>query len=560
MFKFIVFIVGINLFTKIVIANVWITEVQPFKVSEEEEWFEFLVEDEQLVDIENWKISNGSTQKIIGEVRDSLVYKESERFTGSGSTQDSLIFKPNQKHYFTWNKSPVLLKNTGGTVQILNNNDELLSEFVYPKGKYGTRATYKYAEVFNWDSLKNRIYSLIFRKDYGNNFKHTKGEENQKSPVFAEDTIILISEISMNRDQEKGGDFIEIYFKEGGSKINLKYMEIKYNGTSLYFFEDDFWVSSGQFLTLWVGKNFSGIVKNTAPYEIFSDKKIGLSTGSGTIELILMSDTSYEETEDFICYMDETLSKTEQNRVDKNAENWTGNCIDISKIIPNQSIARTSNWRDSNHESDFFDHFNGTPGKINLLKNQKPQAVITVQGSGKIKNTAPFSINLTGENSTDPDGKKDIKTFIWKLEGEIFSEKENPNSFKLEELGEYEVSLEITDFSGETDKVSQIFSVIPTGSATLASQSKGGKALIKELLEGKQKEEERTKDNDFFSDFLENAPDSFWEEMMEPPKQKSSFDPRGDEIEKVVDLKKKKIEKKKKWIAKNIGWAFVEDF
>lgn len=544
---------------KLSVASVWITEVQPFKIDDEEEWFEFLVEDEQQTDISGWKVSNGKTKKIIGDVGDQLIYDSSGLFSGSGSVSGDLVFLPNQQHYFSWKKSPVSLSNAGGTVQVLNNNDEVLSEFVYPKGKYGTRSAYKYSEVFNWDAIKNKIYPLIFRKDFGSNFRHTKGTENQKSPVFAEDAVLLISEVSMDRDTAKGGDFIEIYFKTGPSKINLKYGEIKHNGTSLYFFEDDFWVSPNQFLTLWIGKEFSGIVKNTAPYEIFSDKKEGLSSGSGTIEFILMSDTSYETTEDFVCYVDGELSVTEQNRVDKNAENWEEGCVDISSLIPNQSVARTSGLSDVNKKSDFFSHFNGTPGSKNVLENKKPKAVITVQGSGKTTNTAPFSINLTGENSTDPDGKKDIKTFTWKLDGETFSEEENPKSFKLEELGEYEISLKISDFSGEVDKEFQIFSVVSTGSVTTGSQSKGGKYFIEELLNPSKKKGKKEIENNFFADFLAEAPDSFWEEVQAPPIPISSFDPRGDEIIKTIDSKIKKEEKRKKWIAKNIGWAFVEE-
>ncbi len=556
MFKFFLFFtISVFLSFKIVIARTWITEVQPFKIEEEEEWFEFLVEENNPIDIGGWKISNGKTKKTIKDVRNKLIFNSEELLTGSGSSAGDLIFKENQKHYFSWEKSPVSLSNSGGIVQILNNKEEILSEFIYPKGKYGTRASYKYSEIFNWDFSLNRIYPLIFRKNYGNGFTHTKGYENQKSPVFAEDVVILISEISMNRDKEKGGDFIEIYFKEGPSKINLKYCEIKYNGTSLYFFENDFWVSPKQFLTIWVGKNFSGIVKNTAPYEIFSSKKDGLSAGSGTIELILMSDTSYETTEDFACYMDKKLSKTEQNRVDKNLENWAGSCFDISDIIPNQSIARTSNWHDSNSKSDFFNHFNGTPNMKNILINEEPKAIITIQGSGKIKGKPPFSVNLTGENSLDPDGKKDIKTFTWRLDGEIFSRKENPKLFKLEKVGVYEVSLEITDFSGETDKALQIFSVVSTGGAVKLEQSKKGKEFIKEILSTRKEENHK---KDFFSDFLEKTPDNFWENIQNLPEQKSSFDPRGDEIKKIIDIKKKKQEKRKKWIAKNIAWVFVE--
>lgn len=536
-----------------------ITEVQPFSIGDESEWFEFLVRTgREPIDIAEWKISNGKTEKVIGDFRESLIVpSDIELLSGSGYTQDQIIVGPNQEAYLAWKKSPISLVNSGGIVQVLNEKNEKISEFIYPAGKTGKRKDYAYSEVFNWDGVLQKIYPLMFRENFDGKFIHTKGFSNQSSPTFPEDTQILISEISPDRDTEKGGDFIEIYFRAGPKKINLKYAEVKHNGTTLYFFEEDFWVSPQQFLTIWVGKDFSGITKRTAPYEIYSDKKEGLSGGSGTVEFILFSDTSFEQTEDFVCYMDEKLSQTEQRRVSKNTENWQSDCIDISTLIQNQSIARTASFSDGNSKSDFFSHYNGSPGNPNMLLNNAPVATITVQGSGKTVNTSPFYINLTGEDSTDPDGTKDLKSFIWKINGEIFSEESNPDGFKREELGEYLVELAVTDFSGETDTVSQLFSVVSSGGAPSGASSKSSKALIAELLASFPPKGEKNINDEFFTEFLALAPESFWEEMMVPPIPISSFDLRGKEI---LQITKPVDDRREKWIAKNIGWAFVDEF
>lgn len=537
-------------------VEVQITEIQPFKVGTEAEWFEFSVQSEGVVDLSEWKITNGKTTKSISSVREKLVIPQNLAIlTGSGYSTDSISILPEVATFFTWTKSPVSLKNSGGIVQILDALGTILSEVIYPKGNSGTRKDYKYSEVFNWDNIEKRIYPIIFRNNGNASFSHTKGFGNKYSPSFSSDFKMVISEISPDRDADKGGDFIEFYISQGGEKINLKYLEIKHNGTSLYYFKDDFFVSPGQFLTIWVGKSASGIIKRRSPYEIASSKKEGLSAGSGTVELIVFSDTSYEETIDFVCYQDEILSQTEQKRVDKNTENWKSACIEIKDLISNESMARSNLQLDSDTEGDFFRHFNGTPNGTNIVKNNPPKAVIRVQGSKKTVGNPPFSINLTGEDSTDPDGEKDIASYVWRLNGEIFSSDQNPKLFKVENIGVYTVELTATDHSGSSNVVTQIFEVIPTGGTLSGGSEKGAKEFIENILTSNSKKGKKDQFDNFFTNFIDQAPESFWEELEKPTVVVSSF----DEMRIISNISRKGKTRKEKWINKNIGWAFAED-
>ncbi len=547
------------LFTTVVYAvDVQITEIQPFKVGNEEEWFEFSVQSDEVIDISQWRISNGKTVKSIGAVRDKLVIPEKTTLlTGSGFSADGLFLLPVEKTFFTWIRSPVSLKNTGGSLKILDQLGAVLSSVTYPKGKSGTRKQYAYSEVFNWDPLKERLYPLLFRKDVNPSFKHTKGFPNKKSPSFPADFKIVISEISPDREANKGGDFIELYVVQGDERINLKYLEVKHNGTPLYYFTDDFWVSPGQFLTIWVGKPLTGIVKNTAPYEVYSHKKEGLSAGSGTVELIAFSDTSYEKTVDFVCYKNKKLSQTEQKRVDKNTANWHSECFEIKDLIPNESIARKDLDIDSDTYEDFFRHFNGSPNSQNDMVNHVPKAIITVQGSGKTKGKPPFSVNLTGEQSTDLDGVKDIMQYQWELDDIVFSTQANPKLFKIEDIGLHTVKLTVTDHNGQTSTAQQIFEVIPTGGTSSGGSRKDAKTFIQNILTDSSKVKINPQQDDFFDDFIEQAPETFWASLEKPKEVVSSFDtPKKVTSEVQPNVKKTR---KEQWIDKNIGWVFAED-
>jgi hypothetical protein len=207
--------------------------------------------------------------------------------------------------------------------------------------------------------------------------------------------------------------------------------------------------------------------------------KNGINNSSGTMEVILWSGTSWEKSEDFVCWKKKKLSKTEQKRVLKNTpNNWKGRCISVQNLTKNESIARSEPQTDVNMATDFYRHFHGSPGEKNFIKNHKPHARIKIQ-SGKFRGES--SVNFTGlekdnSASTDGDGAKDLVKFQWKVDGkscgnygedgwewaksrekklpcDIESQKSNPGNiyFNFDQKEKFEVVLRIKDITGALD-------------------------------------------------------------------------------------------------------------
>ncbi len=494
MYRFLLFVL---LFNFTLAQSLQITEIQPHKINEEEEWFEFSVSEIDILDVSGWKISNGSTVKKFSDYAESLLFDSRAELVGE------LTFNLTERALFSWTKSPLNLANDGGIIQILDQNDQILIQSEYPKTKSGTFEGSSWSEV--WNFSETQYFPLIFRGNLDPKYAHTKLLPNAQSPTLSDQTEIRINEISPSNNDI---DFIEVYIKSGPEKINLKYLEIKHNGTSLWKFDTDFFVKPGEYIILNVGTNDYGITQKTNPYTLQSNKKSGLSSGSGTVELILWEGTSFEQTEDFVCWKDETLSQTEAKRVEKNMglNNWSGPCREIQDLIDNESLARTPDSIDSNTQGDFFRHFNGSSGQANLSQNQTPQATIKIQGRGKVRGRAPFFLNVTAQESTDPDGSKDIKSFTWKLNGSIFSEVENPPSYKIEALGNYLLELTIEDYSGASHTAKkEIFVVSDLGSApTGGSTAEFQQFLSDEITKIKSKKLSSAVEENFFDIVLQN--------------------------------------------------------
>jgi len=105
--------------------KVFITEIAPHKVEEEEEWFEFTIESDSVVDITDWKISNGkSSVRMFEDKKDALVLSQGAKniagteidftgsgYSGTGSTrypEDRLLFLPENRAWFFLEKIPYL--------------------------------------------------------------------------------------------------------------------------------------------------------------------------------------------------------------------------------------------------------------------------------------------------------------------------------------------------------------------------------------------------------------------------------------------------------------------
>lgn len=529
-------------------SSVEISEIAPITIGEEKEWFEFFIESDGAVDISDWKLQkNEGTKKRFLDYREGLEFGDGilnlagrsvattgsgfvlsgKSFSGTGSEvlpSDRFILFPenkNEKMWFFWKKPPFSLTDNGATIKILDESGTVLTKATYPKTKSFTKNGQKYAaEIWNLKLSKKEWFPLVF-KTTDPKYLHTKGKLNKESPTFPEEVQILFSEISPDQAAPKK-DFLEIYFRSGPEQINLKYAEIKHNGTPLYFFEEDFWVKPGEFLVLEIGATLSS--KKTAPYKIYSSKLKGLSAGSGTYELILFSGTSWEQTEDFVCYQSGKLSQTETSRVEKNIKHWQGACVEIEGLVQNESVARNINFSDTNRATDFFRHFNGSAGGVNTQKNQSPSAYITVQGTGRTTGIAPFTINLTAEESSDPDGAQDLKSFIWKLNGVVFSVDKNPKAFRIETLGDHLIELEVEDFSGAKNTVTITVSALEKGSTSVNFNKKTLKVFLeKEFYKPhtqKGKTATKTGGSDqalvgFFDDFLIQVDEYILEKLIQ---------------------------------------------
>ncbi|MEM7367698.1 MAG: PKD domain-containing protein [Bacteroidota bacterium] len=86
-----------------------------------------------------------------------------------------------------------------------------------------------------------------------------------------------------------------------------------------------------------------------------------------------------------------------------------------------------------------------------------------------IADTVPFSLQLDGSTSYDPDGGS-IVAYRWWREGSLFFQDSIPPQITIPEAGEYEVVLEVEDDEGQTNSVSQTISAFPPTSASPAPE------------------------------------------------------------------------------------------
>ena len=520
-------------------VNVRITEIQPHAMGEEPEWFEFIIETERsIIDISQWRIDKGDgNEKIFQDHADTIFVGEGFKPSLSEIAIDQSI-----RLYFT--PSPVSLSDSGGTIRVIHDTGEVLEEVTFPDLKSGTRSDVKWSEVWTRDEITDQWGSIVIYEDQRIYYTHSRGDLNESLSTSSEQVQILISEVSPKREDDQGGDFIELYLVSTPSDgANLKYMKVKHNGTTLLFLEEDFWVEEGDFILIkdpLVGNGLQPFLGTPDHYHLVtSQDEKGLSSGSGTVEVILYANTSYEERIDALCWKDETLSQTETTRVEtlREAEQWDGSCYEIRDIIKNESMARNTNYSDTDEQGDFFRHFNGSPGMGNEPQNQPPQAVITVQGTGRTAGTSPFSFNLTGEDSTDQDGEHDIKTYTWTMDGTSFSDRENPLSQRITLVGPHEIKLLIEDYSGATSEAVlniQVYSPSNVG-GEIVIVDKPVKLWVRDLLStGKKKDLSQyipTKggiqevSEDFFDDFLAGLDAQVLENMIASSRERRSAFP-----------------------------------
>lgn len=490
-----------NTFVSAIPTSVKITELAPVAIGEPE-WFEIEVFAETAIDFSDWKIrqgtneipfsvlqlSNGGTSltgKSVNLLETGLVGIEQLNGTDHTFEENTFVwFSDNSKTplRFLGNPSPIGLPDNGGTLEIINSEEEVLTSFLWENTKSGTKEDVSWGEIWNWGEIKYWPW-----RSFENNPTHTRDLKNKPSPAIPEEISLVIDEVAPNRD--KGLDFIEILVKNIPEGKKLPPWKIKHNGTELFVGGGES-VSENNRITLFLSsekisddpiryqnKTYSKDISSQKIWE--SSTKNGLNKTSGTLELNIWTDTSWEKTADFVCWAKDELPETEKNRLESHENEWNGSCFKNENILPNESIARPIQSVDSNEASNFFRHFNGSPQKENLPQNNPPIPKILIQGGKKVYET---SLNLTGMDeqsaTTDPDGMHDILSWSWEIEGKSCGnyatdnwewsatrkelktceeESASPNPaliyFNFQQQETFQAKLTVEDFSGTTESV-----------------------------------------------------------------------------------------------------------
>lgn len=562
--------------------KVEITEIAPTKCGEEEEWLEFEVwVSAKAIDMSNWKFRRGLTEKSFalfmhqidfhsggislseqetGLAADGSVGEEELTGTGNIFTEDEFVYlaeSTDEPLRFSILPSPIGLPDDGGTLEILNENDEVLDSIIWEKSGHGTSDGIEWCEIWNRENQ-----TLWPQVSWKNSPTHTRGAENIDSPAFPEELVFEISEIAPWRVDNV--DFVELLVKEIPEDKKLPAWSLRHNGTELFTGGGEE-IEKGERITLflnsekisedpvrWRNRTVASEIGKEKVWE--SSTRNGLNGGSGTLELNIWNGTSWEQTEDFACWANGELSENEQNRLDKHIpDNWSGACINVAKSIDNESLARQPLASDGNSQSDFIRHFNGSAGEENFPVNSPPIAKIMVQGSKRIYET---SLNLTGfsdespeESSSDPDGEHDLKSWKWEINGkscgdyaadgwewsvtrketgtcEEESAKSNPGLiyFNFNKFENFDAQLTLTDYSGASDSVVVKLDRDPFrvgGSGGNAFKSSIKKWIAKEMNKEQKKTSSESaalkrteeEDADFFDDFIEFGN---WEQILDP--------------------------------------------
>lgn len=99
---------------------------------------------------------------------------------------------------------------------------------------------------------------------------------------------------------------------------------------------------------------------------------------------------------------------------------------------------------------------NPSPEAENIFENNPPTADIHVQGG-----TGGMKLNVTAEESSDPDGDK--LSFSWEFEPGKFSDLENPSTYTFQSSGNKSVKLTVTDEFGLSDEAFLPFVAVQEG-------------------------------------------------------------------------------------------------
>ncbi|MBI5732242.1 MAG: lamin tail domain-containing protein, partial [Candidatus Magasanikbacteria bacterium] len=132
---------------------------------------------------------------------------------------------------------------------------------------------------------------------------------------------------------------------------------------------------------------------------------------------------------------------------------------DFSPDLTGRSFGRNPEKRD---EWITFSH--PTPNAVNIELNLSPIPIINIQGG-----TYSMTLNVTGENSSDPDG--DTIIYSWIFEPDSFDNRKNPTGYTFVTPGEKTISLTVTDEFGLSAATHTVFTATWPGRGTVSAPS-----------------------------------------------------------------------------------------
>jgi PKD repeat protein len=235
-------------------------------------------------------------------------------------------------------------------------------------------------------------------------------------------TFISLSEINFDYED---GDYIEFYINKPES-VDLKYLEIEVDG-----------------------KNLLDESTELKKYNLVETSLVS------TTEQVLVKYAG--KVIDGVCWQDETISKTEQSDYEDYQNYDLPECFFSESIDKSLHLAK-NNYLPSNNLDDWSLVSVDTPGEKNNFEIARPEAVIEVQ-SGELISYGPTSLNLDGSSSKDP-GDLELD-FEWDFGNGLVESKENPGAIEFKEIGNYVVSLKVTNSLGEYDEKVLLVSVLP---------------------------------------------------------------------------------------------------
>jgi len=430
-----------------------ITELSPFE-SSNLEWIEIYNPSEESINIQNLKLIENETNHVLSPNNNNSFELEPYNFAIIANKADQLIAQlelsneENLKIYdSTWSSL-----NLNGEILELSLNEIILDSINYGASNQNTslernqsfsledniefshhpESNSFLAPNSNWsipedpnpidcESFPNHedcqtepIYCELFNENPPEDCQNLCPvppdpitiTEHIESPVF------LISEVSF-KDQTQ--DWIEIYIDPKQTEVDL----------SQYYLEiDNHQIPLGS-------ENLNSPQLLKYEYNLV-----------GTTEQVLIRDN--EQIFDTICWQNSNPSASELIELNNllSSNDWHNNCLDSEEINNNQSFSRINFFTNTKSAEDWTLSYHSTADEFNYQYNEAPNAKITIQ-SGEVLATEKTKLNLDGSSSQDPD--QDELKYLWTLDEIEFSDKSNPASLDINELGQHAITLTVTD-------------------------------------------------------------------------------------------------------------------